>query len=262
MTDHCIPKVSNCKKKHRYKCLISYDGTHYSGWQVQPNRMTIQSQIQDVLKKILGKSTHLTGSGRTDAGVHARAQVGHFDTDEPIEPLKILRALNGLLPQDIRILEITQTTHDFHARFSAKEKTYHYNLSLGPACDPLMRLYSYHLFYNLDLEKLREGLALFEGTHDFASFTNSANHGAAANGTVRTLTACRLLETPFGLTISITGTGFLYKMVRNIVGTLLRVATHKLPVATITELFKVKDRRKAPMAAPAKGLILSEVIYS
>ena len=247
---------------HRYKCLISYDGTNYGGWQVQPNRNTIQELIQEKLKTILGKTTHLTGSGRTDAGVHAKGQVAHFDTDKPIDPLKMLRALNGLLPHDIRILKLEPTTRDFHARFSAKEKTYHYNLSLGPACDPLMRLYSHHFLYALDKDKLQESLALFEGTHDFASFTNSANSGTALNGTVRTLTSCQLHETSFGLTISISGTGFLYKMVRNIVGTLLRVSTDRIPVSQIAELFEIKDRRKAPMAAPAKGLILSEVIYS
>jgi len=241
----------------RYKCKIAYDGTAYGGWQVQPTSITIQSLIQEALARLHKTKIHVTASGRTDSGVHALAQVAHFDAETPVN----IRALNGILPRDIRILSITPIEKDFHARYSATGKTYRYHLSLGEAHDPFTRQYSHHMFYTLDPELLTAAAAQFIGTHDFTSFANSASEGAASKNAVRTITKCAVIPTDFGYTIEVSGNGFLYKMVRNIVGCLIQIATGKLPLETITHLLKAKDRTLAPPAAPAKGLFLCQVHY-
>ncbi len=241
----------------RYKCKIAYDGSEYGGWQVQPNSMTIQSLCQDALYRLTGVKTHFTGSGRTDSGVHALAQVAHFDSENPVN----IRAFNGILPKDIRIITIDPVSRDFHARYSATSKTYRYHISLGEVHDPFTRHYSHHMFYSLDEQLLHKACAKFIGTHDFTSFANSSSEGAAAKGAVRTVTTCKASPTDFGYTIEVTGTGFLYKMVRNIVGCLIKIATGKLPIDRIDELFDAKDRTLAPSAAPAKGLFLCNVQY-
>lgn len=246
----------------KYKLIISYEGTAYGGWQVQPNALTIQALIQDALTTLLTKPAHLSGSGRTDAGVHALAQTAHFVSEKPLDSLKTLRSLNGLLPRDIRIKSVDEAPDDFHARFSAKHKTYHYNLSLGHTPDPFMRYFSHHLYQELDLEKLKTACEHFIGEHDFTSFANSASMGAAAKNPVRTLTRCHIEKMPFGLRIEVSANGFLYKMVRNIVGALIACGTGKLDPDQIPVLLKARDRRLAPLAAPAKGLFLAHVDYN
>ncbi len=246
----------------RYKLTIAYEGTHYSGWQVQPNAITIQALIQDALATLLHIPTHVTASGRTDAGVHAHAQVAHFDTPDTLNCLKTQRSLNGLLPCDIRITTLQAVPETFHARFSARAKTYYYNLSLGDTPDPFMRFFATHLYRPLNLAKVQEAASHFLGTHDFTSFANEANSGAAAKNPVRTLSAFDVNETPTGVRIEVTGNGFLYKMVRNMVGALIAVGTGKLEPSDIPRLLKVRDRRQAPLAAPARGLFLHRVEYA
>ncbi|MCB1108405.1 MAG: tRNA pseudouridine(38-40) synthase TruA [Chlamydiia bacterium] len=247
---------------YRYKLIIAYEGTHYSGWQVQPNAITIQELIQNALLKILKKPTHVTASGRTDAGVHARAQVAHFDTTTPLDTFTTLRGLNGLLPHDIRILSIEPVADNFHSRFDAQGKTYHYNLSFGPAPDPFMRHFSVHLYQPCELQTLKYAASHFVGTHDFSSFANSATKGAAAKNPIRTICALDLIETAYGLRIEVSGNGFSYKMVRNIVGALIAVNLQKINADDIPKILEAKDRRQAPVAAPARGLFLHEVIYN
>ncbi|MES2345573.1 MAG: tRNA pseudouridine(38-40) synthase TruA [Chlamydiota bacterium] len=246
----------------RYKLILSYDGTHYGGWQIQPNSLTIQELVQKALTTALRHETHITGSGRTDAGVHARAQVAHFTTDTSFDIKTLLRSLNGLLPPDIRIFDLEPVSDDFHARYSAQGKIYHYHLHLERYHDPFNRLYSTHIRYPLDQELLKKAALLFLGTHDFTSFANEAHRGAAANNPIKTLKRLDIIQEPGGIRLEFEGNGFLYKMVRNIVGTLLEIASKQRKIEEIPELFAAKNRCLADTAAPPQGLFLHQVLYT
>ncbi|MES2273931.1 MAG: tRNA pseudouridine(38-40) synthase TruA [Chlamydiota bacterium] len=246
----------------RYKLTIAYDGTHYSGWQVQENAISIQRVVQKFLEVVLRHPCSLTGSGRTDAGVHARGQTAHFDTDAPIRLSSLRHSLNALLPLDIRILQIDEVTPLFHARYSATSKIYHYHLQLDSVLDPFARLYRHQFFFKLDLELLKKGAALFLGTHDFTSFANLRTQDELYHNAVRTLMRLDVVEQKGGLRLEFEGDGFLYKMVRNITGTLLNIARGRLPLSAIPEIFAARNRKKAGPAVPAQGLFLMEVRYN
>ncbi len=243
----------------RYKLTIAYDGTHYCGWQVQANSQSIQSLIQQALQTALRHPLNLTGSGRTDAGVHARGQTAHFDTEVPLDPHRFRLSLNALLPHDIRILQIDPVPDLFHARYSAKRKIYHYHLHLDSIADPFARLYRTQIFSRLDLSLLKEATRLFLGTHDFISFANQKK--TVPDDTIRTLYRLDAIDQPGGIRLEFEGDGFLYKMVRNITGTLLDIATHKLALSEIPAILASRDRKKAGQAAPPQGLFLMQVIY-
>lgn len=245
----------------KYKLLIAYDGTRYGGWQIQPNSTSIQELIQKALRTVLREEILLIGSGRTDAGVHARGQTAHFIIEKEIDTYRLLASLNGLLPEDIRILSIELVGESFHARYSAKGKVYHYHLHLERFHSPFKRLYSAHILYKIDLAKMQEGAQKFLGTHDFTSFANEAHLGTAARNSVKTLRRLELIEEPGGIRLELEADGFLYKMVRNIVGTLLEVGKGKRQPEEIDFLFEVKDRCKADAAAPPCGLFLHCVLY-
>jgi len=244
-----------------YKLKIAYDGSGFSGWQVQPNAVTIQETIQNALFTLLQEKVSLIGSGRTDAGVHALAQVAHFKYGKRLDCRKLLASLNGLLPHAIRILEAVEAPSNFHAQYSAASKCYHYHLWLEQTHLPWKRPYSWHVRSNFCPKRLREGAGLFIGEHDFTTFANEAHSGSAAKNAVRRLTRLDVVEQEGGLRLEFESNGFLYKMVRNIVGTLHEVATGKREIAEISELFAAKDRRKAGKAAPAHGLFLVTVRY-
>ncbi|MCI5052376.1 MAG: tRNA pseudouridine(38-40) synthase TruA [Simkaniaceae bacterium] len=244
----------------RYKMTVSYDGTAYSGWQIQPNGPSVQEQIQNALFFLLGDAVHLSGSGRTDAGVHASRQVCHFDAPDFDCPEMLMR-LNTVLPETVRILSLDPTTENFHARFSAKSKFYHYIIHLDPVCPPFKSPYCLHLRKKLDLDLLKEAAKKFTGTHDFSSFANSASEGSAAINPVRTIYSINIVPEEGGVRLEFHGNGFLYKMVRNITGALIEVATGKMALEQIDALFAAKDRRKAPSGAPAQGLFLVNVEY-
>lgn len=243
----------------RYKLTIAYDGTHYCGWQVQQNGISIQSLIQKALQTILRHPLDLTGSGRTDAGVHALGQTAHFDTTVFLDPPRLRYSLNALLPPDIRIFEVEPTSSDFHARYSAVGKIYHYHLHLDPVSDPFTKLYRTEIFGRFDLSLLQQGASLFLGTHDFLSFANTKE--VPQTDTIRTLQRLELCEQKGGLRLEFEGDGFLYKMVRNITGTLLEIAAGKIAPEAIAQIFAARDRRQAGMTAPARGLFLFQVKY-
>lgn len=245
----------------RYKLVIAYDGTKYCGWQVQNNAQSIQCLIQKALETVLRHSIDLTGSGRTDAGVHASGQTAHFDTAVSIEPSRLRISINALLPKDIRILEIHSVPDDFHARYSAQSKIYHYHLHLERISDPFNRLYRYQISSPIDLERLKRAASFFIGTHDFTSFANQKEHGTAAHDPIRTLKRLDIVEQKGGLRLEFEGDGFLYKMVRNITGTLLDAGSSKIDPDEIPRIFAAKDRRKAGPAVPPHGLFLMQVIY-
>jgi len=251
----------NPKKMTKYKIEIQYEGTRYAGWQVQPDALSIQEEIETTLAKFLRETVKVVGSGRTDAGVHALGQVAHFRTKESIDQTHFLKAANGLLPRDIRILTIQEVDDSFHAQKSAKRKIYHYHLWLEPVQSPFARFTTTYVRTPLDLDLMRQGAAKFLGTHDFSAFANQQNEGAAGKNPVRILYRLDLVEQEGGIRLEFEGNGFLYKMVRNIVGTLLEVASGKRVLSDIDEGFARKDRRFTGKAAPPTGLILVKVFY-
>jgi tRNA pseudouridine38-40 synthase len=241
--------------------LIAYDGTHFGGWQRQPNTLSIQELIEKALTTVLRCKTAIVGSGRTDQGVHALEQVAHFSTPNPLVPGQLRLSLNALLPSAIRITEILQVSPSFHARYSAKGKIYRYHLFLGPVISPFRRPYALHLSYQIDKKLLHQAATYFVGKHDFTSFSNEAHKGSASKNAIRTLHRVDCFEEGEELILELEGEGFLYKMVRNIVGTLIDVARGKLPIEEIPKIFAAKDRRLASAAAPAHGLFLVKVLY-
>jgi len=248
--------------RHCYKLTIAYDGTRYSGWQIQPNAPSIQAHLQEAAASILSEEhVSIIGSGRTDAGVHALNQIAHFKTAHEIPPNRLLLALNGLLPRDIRVKKVENTTLDFHSQYNAVGKEYHYHLYLERVLDPFRRLYCWHLLRKIDLTLLTEAAKLFVGTHDFTSFANEPHGGAVAKNPVRTIYRLDICRVEGGVRLEFEGDGFLYKMVRNIVGTLVDVASRRLTLDEVIVVFESKDRRKAGRAAPPQGLFLVRVDY-
>lgn len=247
---------------HCYKLTIAYDGTSYSGWQIQPNADSIQQYLKNAIERILsGKKIVLIGSGRTDAGVHAKGQVAHFKVDHHFDLRRFLWSLNGILPKDIRVLQIEEVALDFHSQYNAKSKEYHYHLSLDNVMDPFHRLYCWHLSRQIDTSLLRKAAEFFVGTHDFTSFSNESHSGSVARNPIRTLYRLDVCIQEKNLRLEFEGNGFLYKMVRNIVGTLVEVANGKISLSDIQTIFEARDRRRASPAAPAHGLFLVKVNY-
>ncbi len=245
----------------KYKITITYDGTGYGGWQVQPNSTSIQSLIQKALSTILREEMHVTGSGRTDAGVHALGQVAHFETGTPFKPRSLLYSLNGLLPEQIRVLNLSEVPDTFHARYSATGKIYHYHLHLDPILNPFTRLYSLAVHHKVDIDLLKEAASYFIGTKDFTAFTNEGHRGSASISAVRTMQRLDVVTQAGGVRLEFESDGFLYKMVRNITGTLLDVCAGLIPISEIENIFNSKDRKKAGKTAPPHGLFLMQVHY-
>jgi len=243
----------------KYKLTLSYDGSEYVGWQVQPNGTSIQGLLEEALTTLLKAQTRVIGSGRTDAGAHALTQAAHFKSEEELDCELILRSLNGMLPFDIRILELVEVPEAFHAQYAAMGKEYHYHLWLGPTLAPFVRLYRHQIPYPIDLDLLQRAAQEFVGTHDFATF---ANLGSTVKTTIRTIHRIDVVEQEGGVRLEFEGSGFLYKMVRNLVGTLLEVASGKRELEEIQTLLEAKDRRAAGIAAPARGLFLVKVNYA
>lgn len=215
--------------------------------------------IENAIHTLLKQPIRVIGAGRTDAGVHALGQTAHIQLEHPLDCEKVLHHLNGILPHDIRIKELAPTLNDFHAQYSAQSKEYHYHLWLEKVIDPFVRPYRHHFSdTRFSLPLLQEGVQPFIGTHDFATF---ANVGGSVKTTVRTIDHIQVVEQEGGIRLEFRGDGFLYKMVRNIVGTLLELSTNRRPLSQISELFAAKDRRAAGRAAPPRGLFLIKIHY-
>ena len=248
--------------KARYLLQIAYDGTPFVGWQRQKNGLAIQQVIEEVLEKILGSKTSLHASGRTDTGVHATGQMAHFDAKQSVITEKLQHALNALLPREIRAVALQEVPTTFHARFDATRKIYHYHLTHGSIKNPLRRLYAAYTHHTLDIAAMREASLYLVGTHDFTSFASARGDGSDAGyDKTRTIYAINLIASEGELRLEFEGSGFLYKMVRNITGALLAVGKGKLTPHSIKTILSAKDRRKAPPAAPACGLHLVKVFY-
>lgn len=245
-----------CSK--RYKMTLAYDGASYIGWQIQPKGASVQGEIQKVLSRILQEEITITGSGRTDKGVHARGQVAHFECAKTIEISELKTSLNALLPNTIRVNTLDLASTDFHARYSASGKIYHYHIHLGEVSDPFLSPYSLHIRPPLNLKAMQGATHVLIGTHDFCSF---ANHGSDTKDTIRTIKRIDIFTYGKNIRVEFEGDGFLYKMVRNLMGALLDVGTGDLTREEIKAILRAKDRRCAPKSAPAHALFLSEVLY-
>lgn len=244
-----------------YKLTIAYDGRNYSGWQIQPNGLSIQEIIQNKIAIILKEKIIVHGSGRTDAKVHAMNQTAHFHISIKIDERRFLHSLNALLPMDIRIKSIEEMPFEFHARYKATGKIYHYHIYLDRVIDPFKYHYRWHVHQKLDLESLRSAAKLFLGTHDFTSFTNETHKGTVVYDSIRTLLRLDVILEDGGIRLEFEGDGFLYKMVRNITGFLVEVAKGKRSSSEISYILQAKDRTKSGPAAPPQGLFLMDVLY-
>jgi len=245
----------------RIKILVSYDGTEYHGWQVQPGLPTIQGALEQVVSEIEGRPVQVAGSGRTDAGVHAWGQVAAFSIENPIPVNNLRRALNRLLPREIRVLGVEGAALDFHPRFQAKRKTYEYRIFRGEICSPFERRYVCHHPYPLAMEEMIALAPVFEGEHDFSAFAASDERDELELSKVRTIFCSRLTLEGERLIYRVTGSGFLKHMVRNIVGVLLEVGKANVDRAGLLARLEPGCRIPAGPTAPARGLFLMSVEY-
>lgn len=237
----------------RFMLTVAYDGTAYSGFQVQKSCRTIEGELNRSLTELLGEEIRVIGASRTDAGVHALCNLVVFDSETAIPAPKLAYALNQRLPEDIRIRKSEEVERDFHPRHCDTRKTYEYRITRGEFPIPTKRLYSYFTYHTLDVCKMQEAAAFLEGEHDFKSFCAAA---AVVESTVRTIYSVTVAEQEEDIVIRVCGNGFLYNMVRIIAGTLMEAGRGKWPAEKMREIVEAKDRTAAGPTAPACGLIL------
>ncbi len=245
----------------RIKLIVSYDGTDFFGWQVQPDLPTVQAALEAIFQDIEKRPVHVAGSGRTDAGVHALAQVACVSIENRIPLYNLRKAVNRLLPRSIRIVSAEEVHPEFHPRFDAISKTYEYRIVRSEVCSPFERRYVHHHPYPLDTAKILEIAPLLEGEHDFRAFAASDDRYAHPYSTVRRIFSSRVEASPDRLIYRITGSGFLKHMVRNIAGTLLEAGRGNVSPEQLAEFLKGGPPKAGP-TAPACGLFLVEVSYA
>ncbi len=246
----------------KLRLTVAYDGTGYAGWQIQKGATGVQEIVEQALSRIIPGHHRLHSSSRTDTGVHALGMVAHVELPKSklkVSGRKLRLALNAHLPEDIRIVNVVRAKPDFHARFDAKGKQYRYYIWNHPAMNPLLRTTAWHYPQALNLPAIKAAAALFAGRHDFRSF--AANRGYDFKDTVRRVTRCEVKRSGPLLTFIIEGDGFLYRMCRGMVGTLVLVGRDRFKPGDIPRMLKHKDRRIAGMTAPAQGLVLWKVNY-
>lgn len=255
-----------------WKLTLAYDGTDYFGWQVQPDRATIQGELASAVERLTGERVLPQGSGRTDAGVHARGQVASFALQAPIPAENLQRALNRTLPEAIRVLSAEMAAEEFHARHSARAKTYEYRIFRGEICPPWEARYAWALNWPLDFAAMRATAKLVVGEHDFSSFAASdpdlatRNAGAEEDdpgrrGNVRTIFSSNWTEMGELLIYRVRGNGFLHHMVRNLVGTLVDAGRGQIAPEDVARILEARSRSAAGATAPARGLFLDSVEY-
>jgi len=244
----------------RLKLIFAYDGAPFAGWQSQSHRNTVQDHLERAFERVTGGAVRVHGAGRTDAGVHALAQCAHVDVSNKFLPAdRWIKALNALLPPAIRVLRCRYVSNDFHARLSAKGKIYRYRIWNTAVLPPFEYRLAWHVARPLDLKVMKSAAKYFVGTHDFAGF--AANRGKPEPSTVRTINSVRVRKRGACVTIEFDGDGFLYKMVRLMVGALVKCALGKMHVEDITVRLKSSEPSCARFAAPAEGLFLVRVRY-
>jgi tRNA pseudouridine38-40 synthase len=246
----------------KFKLVIAYDGTSYQGWQVQKIGTGVQGKIEAAFGKLFPSVKRIHSSSRTDTGVHALGMAAHVEiprAEFKMPPARLALALNAFLPDDIRVLSAVRVPEKFHARFDATGKQYRYTVWNHPAMNPLLRTRAWHFPMKLDLAAMRAAAKSLIGRHDFRCFAGTRSYEMESD--VRTLTRCDLKKSGAQLTFIIEGDGFLYKMCRSIVGTLIQVGQGKIPLAKVENIIASRDRRIAGMTAPAHGLVLWKVFY-
>ncbi len=242
-----------------FKITLEYDGTRYAGWQAQKSKFpTIQETIEKVLRKIIREDIKLIASGRTDAGVHAAAQIANFKTDSQISREKLQRALNGLLPEDLSVIKIEEAGSDFHSRFTAKSKIYRYTILNRPYRSAFLKNSAFFYPYPLDLGLMRKEARALLGKHDFKAFCASAS---SAKDTMRTIKKIAIKKKSGLIAIDIEADGFLYNMVRNIVGTLIEIGRGRFSAGSMAKIICSKSRELSGPNVPARGLTLLKVKY-
>jgi tRNA pseudouridine38-40 synthase len=244
--------------KRNIRLIVAFDGAAYHGWQIQDNYPTVQGLLSEAVARITGESVTVTGSGRTDAGTHARGLVANFLTGARLSTAQFVRALNGMLPSDIRVLSARRVPTRFHARRDAISKVYRYQIYIGQILAPHMVREYFHFPYPVDIQLMETAARLFLGEHDFASFAKTK---ASPSSTVRCIYRCELTKRGKRLLLTVEGNGFLHHMVRNMAGTLLEVGKGSISLEGFRELFVKGDRRFAGFTAPAHGLVLLKVQY-
>ncbi len=244
---------------YQYKLIISYEGTNFLGWQKTTEGPSIEQSLEDALQKILQEKIRLQAASRTDAGVHALEQVVAFFSMKDLDIKKIFISLNKLLPSAIRCLSFEKIDPDFHPTLSAFSKSYRYHIVTTPILSPFQRTTTWHFPFNCEKDKMLACAKLLLGTHDFKAFTNQKK--GPHKDTVRTLFSIEIHPTDYGFFIDITGDHFLYKMVRNIVGTLCYIGAGKIPEGSLDKILTSKIRSQAGVTAPASGLFLRKIDY-
>lgn len=245
--------------KQNVKLILAYDGSRYRGWQKQGNtECTVQGELERVLFHITGTQTEINGSGRTDAGVHARGQVANFELSSNMEEKELLYRLNRELPEDIRVKKVQFVERSFHARLSATGKQYVYQIWNDDVPSVFERKFVYPVAEPLDLKRMQDAVDLLEGTHDFRSFTSDKN---MEKSMIRTIHHIMIIEEGKKIIISYEGDGFLYNMVRIMTGTLIEIGLNQRQVSSIEEALQKKDRQLAGFTAPPQGLFLEKVFY-
>lgn len=237
---------------------ISYLGTNYHGWQVQPNGITVQEELQNALQSVYKTRPDVTGCSRTDAGVHAKEFYCHYDVDTPIPESGVIAALNSVLPKDIAVTGCRYVADDFHARYCAKGKNYIYKIYNSRTPDPFTADRSWQIARALDIESMNKFASGLIGTHDFVAFSSS---GRTVESTVRTISECEVTRDGDIITVSVSADGFLYNMVRIIVGTLVDVSDGRIAADSAAEVLISRNRNAAGFTAPAHGLYLNKVFY-
>lgn len=242
----------------RIKLTVAYDGTDYCGWQIQPNGITVEEVLNRNLSELTGEEITVTGASRTDSGVHAQGNVAVFDSDTTIPPERIANAVNRKLPEDIVVIRSEEVPGDWHPRYQETEKTYEYHILNREMPDPVRRRDTYFVSYPLDLEAMRRAAAYLKGEHDFRSFCNVHTD---VQDTVRTIYDLDIIRSGDLVTVRIRGNGFLYNMVRIIVGTLVRVGRGFYSPGQVKEILEAKERTSAGVTAPPQGLVLVKIDY-
>lgn len=242
----------------RIKLTIEYDGSDFCGWQTQPNGRTVQEELEKAIKKITGENPKLVGSGRTDSGTHAEGQVAHFDTESSVPPESFAAALNSILPDDVKVKKSERAPDSFNARFSAKRKTYEYRMYESKFSKPLKDRYSLRVDPGHNVEEMRRAASLFVGERDFRCFM-AAN--SSVENTVRRIYSARVERRGEDISFVVEGNGFLYNMVRIMVGTLLAVGEGKMTLADVEKALSSKNRFFSGKTVAARGLVLKSVSY-
>jgi tRNA pseudouridine38-40 synthase len=246
-------------QEETYQLTISYDGARYHGWQKQPSAASVQETLEKALHRVTRKKISVVSAGRTDAGVHALGQRAHIKSTIPFTPIQLRYSLNSVLPKDIVVRSVRRVVSHFHARYSASRKTYRYQIHHHIVRSPLKRAVSWHIPRKLDLKQMRRAAKILKGRHDFRSFQRASSRYPYS--TVRTIHQLKITKRGSLIQLTVTGNGFLYQMVRCIVGLLVEVGLGRISIVQVRDILKQQDRRLAPKSAPAHGLLLVRVQY-